>query len=77
MLCKFWAVTRHFIFQCEMKFSMELVSIGEKLLPTKAAFIASHNLSIFHWSLNKNMTQGQISMFQINFQLNPVQSSMS
>ena len=36
-------------FICEMKFE----GIGEKVLQTKAAPIASLNLSISHWSLSK------------------------
>ena len=39
--------------------------IGEKLLPTKAASIASLNLAIIHWSLSKHVTQEQNSMFLI------------
>ena len=54
MIYKFRAAMSHF-FSCEMKFSMEFM-IGEKLLPTKAAPIASLNLLIINWSLNKNMT---------------------
>ena len=33
--------------------------IGEKLLPTKAAPIASLNLSIIRWPLSKNITLEQ------------------
>ena len=51
MLFKFWSVTSHFLFSCEMQFSMELV----KALQTNAVPIASLNLSIIHWILSKNM----------------------
>ena len=61
MLCKFRAATSHFFFPCEWNFQR----IGENFLPTKAAPIASLNLSIIHSSLSKNMTQEQNSMFQI------------
>ena len=51
MLCKFRAATSHFFMWNE-----NFDGIAEKLLPTKAAPIASPNLSIIHWSLSKNMT---------------------
>ena len=61
MLCKFWAVTTEFVLR-EVKSQwtlQELVSVSQ----SKAAPIASLNLSIIKWSMSKNKAQEQICMF--------------
>ena len=46
--------------------------IGQKLLPTKAAPIASLNLSIIHWSLSRSMTRNKSECSESN----PVKQQM-
>ena len=64
MLCKFRATTSHFcftFFSCEMTFFLVKWNFhggGEKLLPTKAAPLASLNLSFIYWSLKKKYDIG-------------------
>ena len=57
MLCEFWAGMR---IPCEMKFSMEFAKPWYRVIQTKAALIASLNLSIIRLSLNKNKELDQM-----------------
>ena len=54
LVCKFRAETYHFVFR-EWKFRWNWREVVGNLLLTKAAPIASLNLSISHCSLSKNM----------------------
>ena len=56
ILCKFRAMTNHFLFSCVMNFSMELA---------RSYCRPKHRPLIIHESLSKHMTQEQNSMFWI------------